>query len=48
MAKNRHAPVIAVLATELTLLAVGGMALFWLAQDIIVKALQFVVPTMVG
>ena len=45
---KRQAPVSAVLAMELAMVAVGGGAFFWMAQDIIVKALRFVVPAMVG
>ncbi len=48
MNEKRQVPVTAVLATELALVALGGGAFLWMAQDIIVKALRFVLPAMVG
>ncbi len=48
MNKNVRAPFVAVLVTELTVIVLGGAIALWVAQDIIVKALQFVLPTMVG
>ncbi len=48
MNEKRQVPVTAVLAMELALVAIGGGAFFWMAQDIIVKALRFVLPAMVG
>ncbi len=48
MNKKIQEPLVAVLATELTVIVLGGAIALWVAQDIIVKALQFVVSTMVG
>ncbi len=48
MNKKVQAPFVALLATELTVIVLGGAIALWVAQDIIVKALQFVLPTMVG
>ena len=48
MNKKIRAPFVAVLAAELTVVVLGGAAALWVAQDIIVKALQFVLQTMVG
>ncbi len=48
MNKNVRVPFVAVLATELTVIVLGGAIALWVAQDIIVKALQFVLPTMAG
>ncbi len=48
MNKKFQAPFVAVLATELTVIVLGGAIALWVAQDIIVKALQFVLQTMVG
>ncbi len=48
MNKKIQAPFVAVLATELTVIVLGGAIALWVAQDIIVKALQFVLPAMVG
>ncbi len=48
MNKKVRAPFVAVLATELTVIALGGAIALWVAQDIIVKALQFVLQTMIG
>ncbi len=48
MNKKVQAPFVAVLAAELTVIGLGGAIALWVAQDIIVKALQFVLPTMVG
>ncbi len=48
MNKKIQAPFVAVLATELAVIVLGGAIALWVAQDIIVKALQFVLQTMVG
>jgi hypothetical protein len=48
MNKKVQAPFVAVLAAELTVIVLGGAIVLWVAQDIIVKALQFVLPTMAG
>ena len=48
MNKKVQAPFVALLATELTVIVLGGAIALWVAQDIIVKALQFVLRTMVG
>ncbi len=48
MSKKVQAPLVAVLATELTVILLGGAIALWVAQDIFVKALQFVVSTIVG
>ncbi len=48
MHKKIQAAFVAVLATELTVIVLGGGIALWVAQDIIVKALQFMLPTMVG
>ncbi len=48
MNKKVQAPFVTVLATELTVIVLGGAVALWVAQDIVVKALQFVVSTMVG
>ena len=48
MNKKVQAPFVVVLATEQTVIVLGGAIALWVAQDIIVKALQFVLPTMVG
>lgn len=48
MNKKVQAPPVAVLATELTVILLGGAIALWVAQDIVVKALQFVVSTIVG
>ena len=48
MNEKRQVPVAAMLAMELAMVAVGGGTFLWMAQDIIVKALRFVLPTMVG
>ncbi len=48
MNKKVQAPLVAVLATELTVILLGGAIALWVAQDIVVKALQFVVSTIVG
>ena len=48
MNKKVQAPFAAVLAAELTVIVLGAAVALWVAQDIVVKALQFVVSTMVG
>jgi hypothetical protein len=43
MVKQRRTPVVAVLAAEIAIVLVGGSVAIWVAQDIIVQALRFVV-----
>lgn len=48
MNRKHQAPFVAVLAAELTVLAVGGAIALWVAQKIIIEALKFVVPAVLG
>ncbi len=48
MKPNQRVPFMAILAVDLAVVVLGGSVVLWFAQDIIVKALQFVVPVMVS
>jgi hypothetical protein len=48
MTKQRRTPVAAILAAEIAIVVVGGSVALWIAQDIVIKALKFVVLGEVG
>ncbi len=48
MKNERRIPFAALLAAELTMVAIIGSAGLWYGQDIVVRALQVVIGGMVG
>ncbi len=48
MQKNKHMPFATELVAEFMVLAICGIATIWVAQDIVVKALRFVLPDYLG